>query len=196
MDRRLALLGLGGSTREGSAAEMLLSRTLGVAREAGMRTELFSLGRHDVPVFRESLLVDPPPVVAHLLTAVREADAIVFCSPVYHGTLTGAMKNAVDHLQALAGDERPWLTGKVAGLMAVGGNAIGGANAISAMDHFCRALYATTVPTAVVAAGEALAPDDPRADGTLEERVGRMVRELAVHARASAAAMADSLLGT
>ncbi|MHC3470905.1 NADPH-dependent FMN reductase [Streptomyces sp. 7R007] len=194
MDRRLAVLGLGGSTREGSGAELLLRRTLAVARDAGMATELYSLGRHDVPVFRESLLTDPPAAVVDLLAAVRKADAIVFCSPVYHGTISGALKNAVDHLQALAGDERPWLTGKVAGLMAVGGTPMGGANAISAMDHFCRALHATTVPTAVITTGGFAGPGTALGDGMLDERVDRMVRDIAVHARATA--RAQSLLGT
>uniref|UniRef100_UPI003513C302 NADPH-dependent FMN reductase n=1 Tax=Streptomyces calvus TaxID=67282 RepID=UPI003513C302 len=120
-DRALTVLGLGGSTRAGSAAERLLRTALDAAGREGMATELFALGHRDVPVFHESLLLDPPPVVAELLAAVRRADAVVFCTPVYHGTVAGALKNAVDHLQALAGDDRPWLTGKAAALMAVGG---------------------------------------------------------------------------
>ncbi|QDI67367.1 hypothetical protein CD934_00745 [Streptomyces calvus] len=176
-DRALTVLGLGGSTRAGSAAERLLRTALDAAGREGMATELFALGHRDVPVFRESLLLDPPPVVAELLAAVRRADAVVFCTPVYHGTVAGALKNAVDHLQALAGDDRPWLTGKAAALMAVGGTPLGGANAITAMDHFCRSMHATTVPTAVVAGHGSWAPAD------LDERVTRMIGELAVHAR-------------
>ncbi|MGW6874849.1 NADPH-dependent FMN reductase [Streptomyces xanthophaeus] len=183
MNRQPMVLGLGGSTRKGSWAELLLRKALLTARDAGMKPQMYSLGSKDLPVFRDSHLTDPPPEVAELLAKVRQADAVVFSSPVYHGTIAGALKNAVDHLQALGQDEQPWLTGKVAGLMAVGGTPIGGANAISAMDHFCRALRVTTVPTAVIAGQGFLAQDGSFSDETVGARVARMVEELGSHAR-------------
>ncbi|WP_405358652.1 NAD(P)H-dependent oxidoreductase [Kitasatospora sp. NBC_00085] len=182
MTRQLTVLGLGGSTRKGSWAEALLRKALINSRSLGMRPQLYPLAAKDLPVFRESLLLDPPPVVAELLTKARQTDVLILSSPVYHGTISGALKNAVDYLQALSDDERPWLTGKAAALMAVG-TPVGGAHAISAMDHFCRALRATTVPTAIVTGPGFLGEDGTFTDALLAERISRMIRELAAHAR-------------
>jgi len=178
MSRQLTILGLGGSTRKDSSAEVLLCKALLKAQEAGMRTDRYLLATNDLPVFKESLLATPPPAVGELLDKVRQADAFIFCSPVYHGTISGAFKNAIDYFQALAVEGRPWLTGKAAGLMAVGGTPMGGANAISAMDHFCRALRATTVPTAVIAGQGFLEEGGTIVNEAVAQHMVRMIQEL------------------
>jgi FMN reductase len=42
---------------------------------------------------------------------VRGADALVFGSPGYHGTLSGLVKNALDYLEELGRDARPYVDG-------------------------------------------------------------------------------------
>lgn len=59
MTRQLTVLGLGGSTRKGSWAEALLRKALINSRSLGMRPQLYPLAAKDLPVFRESLLLDP-----------------------------------------------------------------------------------------------------------------------------------------
>jgi FMN reductase len=49
----------------------------------------------------------------------RRADAMLWCSPTYHGTVSGIFKNALDHIELLSDDARPYLQGRVVGLMAV-----------------------------------------------------------------------------
>ena len=41
---------------------------------------------------------------ADLVADVRRADAVVIGSPAYHGSLSGVVKNALDHLEALRDD--------------------------------------------------------------------------------------------
>ena len=55
---------------------------------------------------------------AELVEAVRAADGVLIASPGYHGTLSGMVKNALDYLEELAGDERPYLDGRPVGLIA------------------------------------------------------------------------------
>lgn len=66
-------------------------------------TELFD-GLADLPAFdpdadRDSL----PPAVAALRDSVTAADAVLFCTPEYAGTLPGSFKNLLD-----------WLVGSIA----------------------------------------------------------------------------------
>jgi len=37
----------------------------------------------------------------------READAMLWATPTYHGTMSGALKNALDYMQLLAKDPAP-----------------------------------------------------------------------------------------
>lgn len=53
-----------------------------------------------------------------MVEAVRRADGILISAPGYHGTISGLVKNALDYLEDLAGDERPYLDGRAVGLIA------------------------------------------------------------------------------
>ncbi len=55
---------------------------------------------------------------AELVEAVRRADGVLIAAPGYHGTISGLVKNALDYLEELARDERPYLDGRAVGLIA------------------------------------------------------------------------------
>ncbi|HEY3598036.1 MAG TPA: NAD(P)H-dependent oxidoreductase, partial [Paraburkholderia sp.] len=50
-----------------------------------------------------------------LIEAVRHADALLIATPGYHGGVSGLVKNALDTLEDLRDDERPYLDGRAAG---------------------------------------------------------------------------------
>ena len=50
-----------------------------------------------------------------LIEAVREADAIIIATPGYHGGVSGLVKNALDTLEELRADDRPYLDGRAVG---------------------------------------------------------------------------------
>jgi chromate reductase len=91
----LRVLALSGSLRRGSHNTSLL-------RAAGelLATEdelVFWDGLRDVPAFDEELEAEPAsPAVASLREAVRDADAVLFSTPEYNGSVPGALKNALD----------------------------------------------------------------------------------------------------
>ena len=42
-----------------------------------------------------------------MIDAIERADGVILASPSYHGGMTGLLKNALDHLEALADRPRP-----------------------------------------------------------------------------------------
>ena len=45
----------------------------------------------------------------------RSADLHIWLTPLYHGSMTGIMKNCLDWLEISAKETTPYLTGKVVG---------------------------------------------------------------------------------
>lgn len=148
------ILGIGGSMRAGSRNRALLEAALRLAREAGAVTMLADVRELDLPLFYPGQdAVDGPPSLAWLLDEVRAADAYLFCSPTYHGTVSGAVKNALDALELL-GDG--YLEGKPVGLLACGGPSV--TNTLNALHHAARALKGLSVPTIVAVPGGGVEP--------------------------------------
>jgi FMN reductase len=72
-----------------SAAERAASR------HAGLTTTTFDLATLEIP-FADG--APPTGDTAEVIDAVTSASAVLLASPVYRGSLTGALKNLIDHL--------------------------------------------------------------------------------------------------
>ncbi|MDT4910061.1 MAG: hypothetical protein QOI69_3302 [Pseudonocardiales bacterium] len=84
-----------GSTRASSSNSALL-RTAVAAAPSGIATARYE-GLSSLPHFNPDDDREPlPPVVAELRAAIAAADAVLFCTPEYAGTLPGSMKNLLD----------------------------------------------------------------------------------------------------
>ncbi|MEO8889488.1 MAG: NADPH-dependent FMN reductase [Jatrophihabitantaceae bacterium] len=103
MDCRPAVAGPGvhtillisGSTRADSTNSALV-RTAEVVPPTGVAAVVHP-GIQTLPHFNPDLDVEPlPAAVAALRTAIAEADAVLFCTPEYAGTLPGSFKNLLD----------------------------------------------------------------------------------------------------
>jgi len=111
------ILGLGGTVRPGSSTEKALSVALGAVEAAGGRTRL--LGGEflsGLPLFNPGP-GGPTDDQLVLAQAVREADGVIVATPGYHGSLSGVMKNALDTLELLREDARPYFTGRAVGVI-------------------------------------------------------------------------------
>lgn len=172
----IRVLGIGGSTRAGSKSLDLLKGALRVAAEAGAIVTLADVRELRLPIYDADLpLASYPPALGELLAAAREADAVILCSPTYHGTVSGAVKNALDALNFLFDDDPPYLAGKPVGLMALGGG--GAANVLTSLHHATRALNGLTISTAVISGGNAIREGEVT-DDNVQRRVQWMVEEL------------------
>lgn len=111
------IVALGGTVTSPSATETALRYALKPAEEAGAEVAVFGgdyLGT--LPHYRG------PGYAAgqgsELVEAVRGADGVLIAAPGYHGTVSGLVKNALDYLEDLAKDARPYLDGRAVGLIA------------------------------------------------------------------------------
>jgi FMN reductase len=170
------VLGIGGSMRQGSKSLALLRGALGIAEEAGAIATLADVRELSLPIYDDDLpLAAYPPTLSELLAAAREADAYILCSPTYHGTVSGVVKNALDLLNFLVDDSPPYFGGKPVALMALGGG--GAANVLTSLHHTARALNGLTISTVVMAGGGAIA-DSVVTDPNVQRRLLLMVDEL------------------
>lgn len=172
------VLGIGGSTRRGSSSLAALTAALELAAAAGAETALADVRALGLPLYdEERALEDYPASLGRLLAEVRGADAFLLCTPTYLGTVAGAVKNALDALSFLAGDDPPYFGGKPVGLLALGG--ANAADALTALGHAARSLNGLVVPTAVVVPARAIdGGSGAIVDEAVRRRVGRMVGEL------------------
>jgi NAD(P)H-dependent FMN reductase len=134
---RPTVVAISGSLRASSHTRLSLNRALEVAEQNGGSTELMDLREYDLPPINPD---DEEPVDAErLTTTVREADAVLLGTPVYHGSFSAPLKNALDYCGF---DEFEDTT---VGLLAVAG----GSFPVSALDHLrtvCRAVNAWVLP--------------------------------------------------
>lgn len=111
------IVAIGGTVSPGSATELALKAAIAAAEAEGAAVTLFD-GSYlaGLPHYR-----GPGHRLEHgaeMVEAVRAADGLLISAPGYHGTVSGLVKNALDYLEDLANDARPYLDGRAVGLIA------------------------------------------------------------------------------
>src|SRR4051812_40453588 len=101
MAKEIKVVGLGGSLAAQSNSLAALRVALEGAREAGALTELLDIRELNLPMYAPDLK-DVPEPVERLCATIHEGDGLLWSSPLYHGTISGSFKNALDWLQLLS----------------------------------------------------------------------------------------------
>ena len=164
MEKRLTIVGLGGSLAKVSRSRAALISALEGAASAGARTELLNIRELDLPMYNPD---DDAPTGAatRLIESCHAADGMLWSSPMYQGTISGALKNALDWLHLLRDWDPPFLHDKVIGLISAAGGTQG-LQAINTMEFAVRALRGWAVPYVVPVAAAVRVFD---ADGRIRE---------------------------
>jgi FMN reductase len=117
----------------------------------------------------------PTGAAARLLESCYAADGMIWSSPMYQGTISGALKNALDWLHLLSDRDPPFLYDKVIGLISAAGGTQG-LQAINTMEFAVRALRGWAVPYVVPVGSVARVFD---VDGGIRDQgVGEQLRTL------------------
>jgi NAD(P)H-dependent FMN reductase len=163
-----------GSKRDGSLTRRAVELALEDARERGATADHVDLGSLDVPVFDP----DRPDAgsAPALRRRVREADAVLLASPMYHGSFASPLKNALDYCGF---DEFEDTT---VGLLVVSG----GGFPTSALDHLRsvgRALDAWVLPHQVaIPDSHSQFEDGELQDEAIRERIDDLAADLVSYA--------------
>ncbi|MPY83169.1 MAG: FMN reductase [Actinophytocola sp.] len=112
------MVGIGGSLREGSQSEHALHAVLAGAESAGGSTTAITGDRLVLP-FYDIAIDERTDEARELVAAIRDADGLIVVSPGYHGGPSGLVKNALDYVEDLRHDTRPYLDGRAVGIVAV-----------------------------------------------------------------------------
>ena len=160
------VVGICGSLRDASVSRIALERALGEAEARGASTDLVDLRELDLPLFDPD--GDDPPDAIDLQDRVREADAVVLATPMYHGSYSSPLKTALDYCGFDEFEE------KTVGLLAVSG----GSFPITALDHLravLRALDAWVLPyQAAIPNASSHVSGGEIAEAKLEDRVATL----------------------
>jgi azobenzene reductase len=109
-----------------------------------------------------------------LAAAARTADAVVIASPLYHGSYSGVVKDALDHLSARE------LEGKPVALLSHSGG-FPSTQALDHLRHVVRALLAFAIPRQVVTVDADYVLDHDRyslVNEAIEGRLGALAEQL------------------
>lgn len=113
----MLIVGIGGTTRPGSTSELAVAAVLRAAESSGAETLHFGgTFLAGLPLYAPE---DPArtPGQRELVEAVRRADGLVIGTPGYHGGISGLVKNALDLLEDLREDTRPYFDGRAVGCL-------------------------------------------------------------------------------
>ena len=135
----ITILGVSGSLRQVSFNTMLL-RAGGGYLEGSAGFEVHDLA--DIPLYNEDLDGDDKPAsVVAWLRALDAADAVLFATPEFNHSISGALKNAIDWASRPAFESV--LANKPAGILSASMSPVGGARA---QMHLKDILASTLTP--------------------------------------------------
>jgi|SRR5579884_927204 len=147
------IVGIGGSTRAGSTSERLLTVCLAETEHLGARTLAFTGGTLRLPIYEADGRTAAGPAVA-LVEAIREADGLIIASPGYHGGISGLVKNALDYVEDLRDDARPYLDGRAVGCIASAAGWQATGSTLAALRAVVHALRGWPTPLGVAVNSE------------------------------------------
>ncbi len=112
----IRIVAIGGTVYPGSTTEQAMRLATRPAAEAGAEVSVFG-GEYLASLAHYRSTEYEAGSGSELVEAVRSADGVIISAPGYHGTISGLVKNALDYLEDLSRDTRPYLDGRAVGLI-------------------------------------------------------------------------------
>lgn len=147
MATKRLIVGIGGTTRNGSSSERLLHQALAAVADLGAETRAFDGEKLLLPIYGAP---NPGSVELEFIEALRCCDGVIIASPGYHGSVSGMIKNALDYVEELRGDARPYLEGRPVGLIAAASGWQAGGSTLQHLRSIVHALRGWPTPLGVV----------------------------------------------
>ncbi|MFE4984001.1 MULTISPECIES: NADPH-dependent FMN reductase [unclassified Streptomyces] len=178
------MVGIGGSPRPDSTAERALRVVLAEAERQGAEVTCIGGAELVMPLYdpREGLRSAR---ALRLVSEIAAADGLVLASPAYHGSISGLVKNALDHVEELRDDARPYFSGRAVAGLAVAQGWQGGVSTLAALRDVTHALRGWPTPLGVVVntAVAGFGPDGACTDPDVQRRLETMATQVVDFAR-------------
>jgi FMN reductase len=175
-ENRITVIGISGSFRPGSYTRLAVQLALQAAQEAGAQTQFIDLKDYQLGFCDDSSEASTD--VLKLRQMVRQAQGIILGTPEYHGSFSGILKNAIDHLEGKD------LNGKIIGLIGVSGGSLGGIEALNGLRTVARSVHAWVIPqqAAIPEAWKVFDASGKMKNVNLEKRVKEVGHQVARYA--------------
>lgn len=122
--RRIKILGIGGSLRKASYSRSVLEAALELLPK---NVSMEIAGISGIPIFNQDEEAEAPQSVKRFKRQIRNADALLFCTPEYNFGVPGYLKNAIDWASRPYGDNS--FNDKPAAVMSASDGILGGIKA-------------------------------------------------------------------
>jgi FMN reductase len=86
-----------------------------------------------------------------MIDALQACDGVIIASPGYHGSISGMVKNALDYIEDLRGDVRPYLDGRAVGCIAIAAGWQTTGSVLAALRSIVHALRGWPTPLGIAA---------------------------------------------
>ena len=164
------VLGVAGSTRRGSYSTQALKIALEHAKKQGAEVRLLEVA--NMPLYDPNAPASKE--VEVVAKAVSWADAFIIASPDYHGSMSGALKNFLDHFY----EE---FAGKIFGFIVASHEK--GLTVMDQMRTAVRQCYGWSIPYGVSVNGPQDFTGGELVNARLSKRMQMMARDLVVYGK-------------
>ena len=167
----LNILAVIGSLQRDSVTRVVVRHVARQLEAAGCLVDVLDLEKEPLALYNPDVAHDLPGY-AELQVRVHRADVIILGSPDYHGSISGAIKNFLDHF---------WheFAGKLFATLVASHEK--GLTATDQLRTVARQCYAWTLPYGVSLVEEADVKDSQIVSETLQQRLEMLVRDLRVY---------------
>ena len=178
------VLGVAGSTRQRSYSTQALKIALEHTKKHGAEVHLLELNKVVLPLYDPSANVSKD--VKYTAEAVTWSDAFILASPDYHGSMSGTLKNFLDHFY----EE---FAGKLFGYVVASHEK--GLTVMDQMRTAVRQCYGWSLPYGVSINGTHDFAQDKLVNDRIQQRIRMMARDLVTYGRLIKIQFAQDLAG-
>ncbi|MCI0449081.1 MAG: NAD(P)H-dependent oxidoreductase [Chlorobi bacterium] len=138
MQRKIRIMGIGGSLEAHSSTLAILKYEMMLIKSLGAQIKIINLRNIKLPLYNNSSVLKGK--IKDMLNEIHTAEGYIFASPEYHGTVSASFKNIIDYFEFLAGYTPPYITGKPVGCIAAAGAENAGATTLQTMFNIVHNL--------------------------------------------------------
>lgn len=143
------IVAIGGTTRSDSSTGYALQASAAACLALGAQvTVVPGASLADLPLYSPEEPARSPAQLQFVET-VRRADGLILATPAYHAGMSGLLKNAIDLLEDLRSDERPYLHGRAVGCIVTAYGWQGAGTTLTSVRTIVHALRGWPTPLGV-----------------------------------------------